>query len=132
MENITNVRLDKWLWAARFYKTRAIAREMAQGGKVQVNGRRAKASKKLEVNSTITLWQGVYQKTILVLDLSEKRLGAAQAQTLYQETVDSIQKREQLTIQRKLNAATAPHPDKRPDKKQRRDLLRVKHLQSDI
>lgn len=130
-DKLSCVRLDKWLWAARLYKTRSLAREMAQGGKVHVNGHRAKASKQIEVNASITLWQGVYQKTIVVTGLAEKRVSASLAQDLYQETEQSVAQREQLAVQRKLNAATAPHPERRPDKKQRRDLLRVKKRQSD-
>lgn len=130
MDPNTSTRLDKWLWAARFYKTRALAREMVQGGKVQVNGQRTKPSKLVEVDATITLWQGYEQKTVIVQALTEKRLSAPQALLLYKETEESIQKREKNAIARKINGALAPHPEKRPDKKQRRDLLRVKNLQS--
>ncbi len=83
------VRLDKWLWAARFYKTRAMAREMIEGGKVHYNG------------------------------------------ALYEETAESVEKREKMAQARKLNALTMPHPDRRPDKKERRDLLRFKHGDSE-
>lgn len=131
MEQNSSVRLDKWLWAARLYKTRSLARDMAQGGKVHINGQRAKASKAVEVGATVTLWQGFYKKTIVITALASKRVNATAAMDLYQETEDSIKRRENEAEQRKLNAATAPHPDKRPDKKQRRDLLKIKHLQSE-
>ncbi|AYM87918.1 ribosome-associated heat shock protein Hsp15 [Pseudoalteromonas sp. 2CM41L] len=120
------VRLDKWLWAARFYKTRALAREMVQGGKVHYNGQRTKASKSVEVGATIKLAQGVDEKLIKVLKVLEKRQSAPIAQTLYQETDASIAKREENAIARKNNSFFAPHPDKKPDKKQRRELLKMK------
>ena len=120
------VRLDKWLWAARFYKTRALAREMVQGGKVHYNGQRTKASKIVEVGATIKLAQGVDEKLIKVLKVLEKRQSAPIAQTLYQETDASIAKREENAIARKNNSFCATHPDKKPDKKQRRELLKMK------
>ena len=120
------VRLDKWLWAARFYKTRALAREMVQGGKVHYNGQRSKASKIVEIGAVIKLAQGVDEKTITVLNILEKRQSAPIAQTLYQETDASIAKREENAIARKNNSFFAPHPDKKPDKKQRRELLKMK------
>ena len=120
------VRLDKWLWAARFYKTRAIAREMVQGGKVHYNGQRSKASKIVEIGAVIKLAQGVDEKTVTVLNILEKRQSAPIAQTLYQESDASIAKREENTIARKNNSFFAPHPVKKPDKKQRRELLKIK------
>lgn len=120
------VRLDKWLWAARFYKTRAIAREMVQGGKVHYNGQRSKASKIVEIGAVIKLAQGVDEKTITVLNILEKRQSAPIAQTMYQESDASIAKREENSIARKNNSFFAPHPDRKPDKKQRRELLKMK------
>ncbi|MDN3490467.1 ribosome-associated heat shock protein Hsp15 [Pseudoalteromonas sp. APC 3694] len=120
------VRLDKWLWAARFYKTRAIAREMVQGGKVHYNGQRSKASKIVEIGAVIKLAQGVDEKTITVLNILEKRQSAPIAQTMYQESDANIAKREENSIARKNNSFFAPHPDKKPDKKQRRELLKMK------
>ncbi|MCG3729670.1 ribosome-associated heat shock protein Hsp15 [Vibrio cincinnatiensis] len=120
------IRLDKWLWAARFYKTRSVARNMVDGGKVHYNGQRSKPSKIVEIGATITLRQGNEEKTIIVEQLSEQRRGAPEAQTLYRETSDSIAKRERQALARKLNAHN-PSPDRRPDKKQRRDLLKFKH-----
>ncbi len=120
------VRLDKWLWAARFYKTRAIAREMVQGGKVHYNGQRSKASKIVEIGAVIKLAQGVDEKTITVLNILEKRQSAPIAQTMHQESDASIAKREENSIARKNNSFFAPHPDKKPDKKQRRELLKMK------
>ncbi|WP_151993671.1 ribosome-associated heat shock protein Hsp15 [Buttiauxella massiliensis] len=121
------VRLDKWLWAARFYKTRAIAREMVEGGKVHYNGQRSKPSKLVELNAMLTLRQGNDEKTVKVLALTEQRRPATDASQLYEETAESITKREKVALARKMNALTMPHPDRRPDKKERRDLMKFKH-----
>ncbi|OCG69253.1 heat-shock protein [Gilliamella sp. Fer4-1] len=121
------VRLDKWLWAARFYKSRSLAREMVEGGKVHYNGQRSKPSKTVEVGAILTLRQGLDQKTIQILAISEQRKTATEAQQLYLETADSIVKREAMAQARKLNALTMPHPDRRPDKKERRDLIKFKY-----
>ena len=121
------VRLDKWLWAARFYKTRANAREMVEGGKVHYNGQRSKPSKIAELNAMLTLRQGNDEKTVKVLALTEQRRPATDASQLYEETAESITKREKVALARKMNALTMPHPDRRPDKKERRDLMKFKH-----
>ncbi len=120
------VRLDKWLWAARFYKTRSIARNMVDGGKVHYNGQRSKPSKMVEVGAEVRLRQGNDEKTIVITKLSGTRRGAPEAQTLYQETAESIKQREAHAQMRKLNAFDSPSPDKRPDKKQRRDIIKFK------
>ena len=91
-------RLDKWLWAARFYKTRAIAREMVQGGKVHYNGQRTKASKIVEVGAVVKLAQGVDEKIVTITKVLEKRQSAPIAQTLYQESDASIAKREENSL----------------------------------
>ncbi|UPT54454.1 ribosome-associated heat shock protein Hsp15 [Dickeya zeae] len=121
------VRLDKWLWAARFYKTRAMAREMIDGGKVHYNGQRSKPGKLVELDAEITLRQGNDTRTVMVRAISDQRRPAAQAQALYEETPQSIEKREKLAQARKLNALSMPHPDRRPDKKERRDLIKFKY-----
>ncbi|MTD29141.1 ribosome-associated heat shock protein Hsp15 [Erwinia sorbitola] len=121
------VRLDKWLWAARFYKTRADAREMIEGGKVHYNGQRSKPSKLVEVAAELTLRQGNDQRTVVIEAVSDKRGPATVAQQLYRETEESIVKREKVALARKMNALTMPHPDRRPDKKERRDLMKFKH-----
>jgi ribosome-associated heat shock protein Hsp15 len=120
------VRLDKWLWAARFYKTRSIARNMVDGGKVHYNGQRSKPSKIVEIGAIITLRQGNEEKTVTIEQISGQRRGAPEAQLLYSETEDSIKKREQYATQRKLNALN-PSPERRPDKKQRRDIIKFKN-----
>ncbi|BBV74262.1 Heat shock protein 15 [Klebsiella electrica] len=125
------VRLDKWLWAARIYKTRALAREMIEGGKVHYNGQRSKPGKVVELGATLTLRQGNDERILLVKGMTEQRRPASEAVTLYEETAESIEKREKMALARKMNALTMPHPDRRPDKKERRDLMRFKHGDSE-
>ncbi|MCF4176179.1 ribosome-associated heat shock protein Hsp15 [Vibrio sp. McD22-P3] len=120
------VRLDKWLWAARFYKTRSIARNMVDGGKVHYNGQRSKPSKIVELGAVIALRQGNEEKTVTIERILDQRRGAPEAQTLYSETSESIAKREDNALRRKLNAHN-PSPERRPDKKQRRDIIKFKH-----
>lgn len=124
------VRLDKWLWVARFYKTRSIAREMIDGGKVHYNGQRSKPGKIVELGAMIKLRQGNDERTIEVLEISSQRKGAPEAQLLYRETVESLSQREKMAMARKMNALTMPHPDRRPDKKERRTLLKFKQTNS--
>lgn len=124
--NGNEVRLDKWLWAARFYKTRTIAKAMIEGRKVHYNGQRAKVSKAVEIGATIKLRQGNEEKEIEVLALSDQRRGAPEAQLLYQETEKSVKLREAMAFARKANALSMPHPDRRPNKKERRDLIKFK------
>lgn len=121
------VRLDKWLWAARIYKTRAIAREMIEGGKVHYNHQRTKPSKVVEVGAILTLRQGNDQKELVIMAISNQRRTASEAKTLYQETQESIINREKLAETRKLGILTMPHPDRRPDKKERRHLIKFKY-----
>lgn len=123
-----DIRLDKWLWAARFYKTRSIAKAMIEGGKVHYNGQRAKVSKTVEVGATIKLRQGNEEKEVVVLALSDQRRGAPEAQLLYRETAQSVEKREN----RKAAALSMPYSYHRPNKKERRDLVKFKQINSDI
>ncbi|MEZ8195406.1 ribosome-associated heat shock protein Hsp15 [Vibrio cortegadensis] len=121
----SGVRLDKWLWAARFYKTRSVARNMVDGGKVHYNGQRSKPSKIVELGAVITLRQGNEEKTVTIEKVSDQRRGAPEAQTLYIETQESVAKREQHAQDRKLHAVS-PSPERRPDKKQRRNIIKFK------
>ena len=121
------VRLDKWLWAARFYKTRSIAKAMIESGKVHYNNQRAKVSKIVEVGAMLKLRQGNEEKEIKIIALSDQRRGAPEAQLLYQETENSVKKREEIAWARKNNSLSMPHPDRRPNKQERRDLLKFKH-----
>ncbi|MBL8302248.1 MAG: RNA-binding S4 domain-containing protein [Ideonella sp.] len=116
-------RLDKWLWAARFFKTRSLASEEIARGRVQVNGQSAKASRLVRVSDRIELRQGSVQRTVLVLALSHVRGPAPAAQALYQETPDSIAARERLAEQRRLAPEPAETIDQgRPTKRNRREL----------
>ena len=118
-----SVRLDKWLWAARFYKTRALAKQMIEGGKVHYDGQRTKCSKAVELGALIRVRQGFEEKTVEVLALSDQRKGASEAQLLYRETEDSQRAREERAMARKTQGSA---PDHRPNKKSRRELLRIK------
>lgn len=127
MTDTVGIRLDKWLWAARFYKTRSLAKDMIEGGKVHYNGYRTKPGKIVEIGANIELWQGFNKIEIIVKGLSEQRQKASIAQTLYEETPESIARREKQALEHKLQIMFAPHPEQRPDKKQRRKLLTLKH-----
>ncbi|MBW9429524.1 ribosome-associated heat shock protein Hsp15 [Atlantibacter hermannii] len=126
-KTLSEVRLDKWLWAARFYKTRAIAREMIEGGKVHYNGQRTRPSKNVELEAEIVLRQGNDQRTVIVKGITDRRRPASEAVLLYEETAQSVENREKLALARKMNALTMPHPERRPDKKERRDLMKFKY-----
>lgn len=119
---VMTVRLDKWLWAARFYKTRTLAAEAVAGGKVQVNGDRAKRARPLQVGDDIRIRLGPYEHLIVVRELSERRGPASQAATLYEEKPESRAAREQLAVQLKsLHSAFVPDRG-RPTKKERREM----------
>jgi ribosome-associated heat shock protein Hsp15 len=119
-------RLDKWLWAARFYKTRGLAAEAIAGGKVQVNGERAKRSKALHLGDQVRVRQGPYEHLVVVRGLSDRRGSAEQALLLYEETVESRTARERMAVQLKsLHSAFVPDRG-RPTKKDRREMEKFK------
>jgi len=118
------VRIDKWLWAARFFKTRGLATEMVNGGHIQLNGDRVKASKAVQPGDTLRIQRGQETFIVNITALAEKRGSAAIAQSLYLETAQSLAAREEQQQLRKLHAASAPAPAKRPDKKARRQIIR--------
>jgi ribosome-associated heat shock protein Hsp15 len=119
------VRLDKWLWAARFFKTRSLATEAVTGGKVDVNGERAKPSKPVKPGDEVRLRVGPYEHILIVRELGERRGPAAVAATLYEETAASRAERERLAAQLKMAPAAFVYEEKgRPTKKDRRDLAR--------
>lgn len=120
------VRLDKWLWAARFFKTRALARDMVQSGKVQYNKQRAKPSRTVDIGAEIKVPAGFDMKTVIVNAINENRQSAVKAQLMYTETEQSVQQRESNAIARKLSIFHSPRPDNRPDKKQRRQIIQFK------
>ncbi|GGO87807.1 heat shock protein 15 [Marinobacterium nitratireducens] len=116
------VRLDKWLWAARFYRTRAIAKDMIEGGKVHYNGQRSKCSKIVEVGALLQIRQGFDEREVEVLQVSDQRRGAPQAQLLYRETEASIERREKAAAERKALGGSSLNPRHRPNKKDRRQI----------
>lgn len=118
----TSVRLDKWLWAARFFKTRAIASHAISGGKVHLDGQRAKASRLVKINDCYEISRGQDRLQIIVLKLAQRRASATIAQTLYRETQPSIERREREAELRKLAAMQRPVRDTRPSKQERRKI----------
>jgi len=113
------IRLDKWLWAARLFKTRALAKQAVEGGKVQSEGQRLKPGREMSLGMLLTVRQGWEERTLLVTGLSEQRRGAPEAALLYCETEESVTRRQQVGEQRRLHALLQ-QPDTRPDKKDRR------------
>lgn len=122
----TSARIDKWLWAARFYKTRAIAKQMIDGGKVFYNGQRTKSSKNVVVGDIIKLRQGYEEKEVEIIAIADKRRDASFAATLYNETPESIASREKNNLARKQGILLSPASSTKPDKKQRRKLREFK------
>ena len=119
------IRLDKWLWAARFYKTRALAKAAIESGKVHHRGERCKPGKEPRVGDELLIRTGFDEKTVVVQALSSVRRGAPEAQALYTETEASIAKRESAAAMRKAGA-TGMTTDGKPSKKQRRDLSKFR------
>jgi len=126
MQQDGKVRLDKWLWAARFFKTRALAKAAIEGGKVQCQGERCKPSKEIRVGDRLQVRQGFDVREVDVLQLSEQRRGAPEAQALYAETADSLSRREAAAAQRKALGASGLISEHRPTKKQRRQIHRFR------
>lgn len=120
------VRLDKWLWAARFFKTRAKAKQAIDGGKVHIHGVRGKASKEIRLGDELRIRQGWDEKTVLVSALSEHRSGAQEAMLLYAETEQSIQQREEAAASRKSMSALQHYAQGKPSKRDRRHLHQFK------
>ena len=116
------VRIDKWLWAARFFKTRALASDAVNGGKVHLNGQRIKASRAVKINDLYEIHRGFERISVVVNELSDRRGPAKVAQTLYTETDSSISRREKEAEQRKMARLQRPVLDHRPTKKERRKL----------
>ncbi|AWX98988.1 RNA-binding protein [Marinomonas primoryensis] len=120
------VRLDKWLWAARFYKTRSLCKEAIDGGKVSYNGSKGKASRNVEVGALIGIRAGWDEKVLKIIAISGQRRGAPEAQLLYEETAESIKKREKRALENKSFGGRIM-TDHKPNKKERRDIKQLKH-----
>jgi ribosome-associated heat shock protein Hsp15 len=122
MSDDGKVRMDKWLWAARFYRTRTLAKDAIEGGKVHVEGQRVKVGKEVKIGMLIEVRQGFDEKTVVVKALSEVRGPASVAQQLYEETPESLAARDLRQAARQ--AQNLAHPDHRPSKKERRQIHR--------
>ena len=123
-EPLTEVRLDKWLWCARFYKTRALAAAAIKGNKIRVNNQPVKAAKSIHIGDKVLIKKTPYQYSITILKLTSNRLSANLAAELYEEDADSIQTRETLTQQIKAENASYPRTIGRPTKRDRRNIIR--------
>lgn len=125
-DGVPPTRLDKWLWAARFYKTRALAVEGIEGGKVQVNGDRVKRARHVHIGDEIRIRLGPYEHHLRVQRLSDRRGPATEAATLFEETAESKTRREALALQLKRVHSSFQHDNTRPTKRDRRELLRFR------
>jgi ribosome-associated heat shock protein Hsp15 len=121
--SIEPVRLDKWLWAARFFRTRSLAKQAVENGKVLYNGERPKVSRVVQIGASLRVAQGHDRVEIRVLGLSDRRGGAPEARLLYEETAQSVEQRAVAAAQRRANA---PVSTERPSKKERRLISRFK------
>lgn len=130
MEEIEKkIRIDKWLWAARFFKTRSLATEAVSGGKVHLNGARTKPAREIQVGDELTITRGPYEWTVLVRGLSIRRGPAIKAASLYDETEESKRKREEMVSEiraQEWRSPHTPHTRGRPSKKDRRELTRFR------
>ena len=122
------VRIDKWLWAARFFKTRSLAKTAIDNGKIEVNEQRAKASKEVSLEDTLNIRRGEITQTVVIKNLSDKRGPAKMAQTLYEETDQSKLERAILTEKRKITRAGYSSPIGKPSKRDRREISKLKQI----
>jgi len=121
------VRLDRWLWAARFYKTRSLAKQAIEGGKIHLNGQRSKPSRSVNIDDEVVVSKGTDKFQLCVLNLSDKRGPARTAKSLYQETQQSIKKRFEAAEIRKVQHRSEYASKGKPDKRQRRKIHQFKH-----
>ena len=126
LDETLRVRLDKWLWAARFFKTRAVAADAIESGKVEVNGERAKRAKQLQVGDSVRVRLGPYHHLITVLAVSERRGPASVARTLYEENAEGRKAREALQLQVKAAQSASGYTPGRPTKKDRREIEKLR------
>lgn len=120
------LRIDKWLWAARFFKTRSLAKAAIEGGKVQLDGQRVKVSREISVGDRLRIRQGWDEKEVIVQVLSDQRRGAPEAATLYQETDASLARRTAEAEARKAAGGMIERPLRRPSKRERRQIHRFR------
>jgi ribosome-associated heat shock protein Hsp15 len=122
------IRIDKWLWAARFFKTRSLAKQAIDGGKIHCDGHRVKPSKEAVVGLELTIRQDLNEKTIVIKALSGQRRGAPEAVLLYDETTESIALREKRSAERKAGLGNYIISEHRPSKKERRQIHRFQRV----
>lgn len=120
------VRIDKWLWAARFYKTRSLATDAVEGGRVHVNSQRVKPSYRVKMDDCISVKKSSQRQDVRVLAITDKRAAASIAETLYRETQASVERRELARVQRKILNQALPQHDSKPDKHARRRIRSMK------
>jgi len=125
-QQATSVRIDRWLWAARFFKTRSLAKSAIEGGKVTLQGQRVKPAKEVFVGQQLNIRRGLTQQVVEIVALSDKRGPAKVASTLYCETPESIEQREAQSAQRRMQRAGLQVPNQRPSKKDRREIRKLK------
>ena len=129
MEAKDQQRLDKWLWAARFFKTRALAAEAVGGGKVHLNGERVKPARVVRPGDRLKITRGQFEFDITVNALNNQRRPASEAQALFTESQQSIENRQSTAESLKILNANMPHSVKKPGKKQRRQIVRFKRIE---
>jgi len=127
----TKVRLDKWLWAARFFKTRSLAADAIEKGKVEVNGERAKRAKQLQAGDSLRIRLGPYNHVVTVRALSERRGPASVAATLYEESAEARRAREAMQLQVKVAQSVPGYERGRPTKKDRRDIEKMRRREAE-
>lgn len=120
-----SLRIDKWLWAARLYKTRNIATSAVEGGRVHVNGQRIKASYRVKISDVVVLSRQSYKQEVVVCGINKMRRPACEAQLLYQENEESIAQRELLAAQRKILNQGLPHTARKPNKHERKEIRKI-------
>ena len=130
-EGLTRLRVDKWLWAARFFKTRSLAKAAIEGGKVQLAGQRVKVSREISPGDVLHIRQGRDDREITVVALSDQRRGAPEAQALYEESPASIARREGEAAARRAAGGMMPNPKRRPSKRERRQIHRFRDVSGD-
>ncbi|MGA0336250.1 MAG: RNA-binding S4 domain-containing protein [Luminiphilus sp.] len=121
----SKVRVDKWLWAARFFKTRTLAKTAIEGGKVQIDGQRVKVSREIAPGDVLRIRQGWDEREVVVAAVSDQRRAAPIAQTLYEETQESIERRSRAAEARKAAGAIS-RPTQKPGKHERKALERLR------
>ena len=124
-----NIRIDKWLWTSRFFKTRALATEAVNGGKAHLNGQRVKAGRMVKVGDVLSIQKNTDAYDVTILAISKTRRPAKEACLTYEESEQSRLKREKEQGMKKLVSATRPMPQRKPDKREREQLRRFKQEQ---